>query len=80
MQCIFDIMKHIARMFTSILKDYKYLLDFITHIGRWFTLIFIPYTMSLGFPDAYRRVVYFVSNRSYNVTWISRSILQEGLL
>ena len=67
-QCILDIIKHIARMFTLICKRILY---FITHIAIEFTFILIPYTKPLGFHNVYCRMVYFDTHRPYTVSWNS---------
>ena len=42
-----------------------------------FALIPKGHTMSPGFHDAYQKMVYFDSHRSYTVSWISLRILQD---
>ena len=51
----------------------------MAHIERWFILILIDHTMHLGCQGAYRKMVYFDSNRPYHASWLSRRISQDGL-
>ena len=51
----------------------------MAHIERWFILILIDHTMHLGCQGAYRKMVYFDSNRPYNASWLSWRILKDGL-